>query len=99
MVGFRFKRCHTNYQNGDYMGSLNKKASGTQCFYNCFGFVLRCNVIRDLLPSQKVVKSNVLWGSIPYKIIMNFYSPVSNTRGHSIGHKMRIARIGIQVDS
>ena len=26
-------------------------------------------------------------------IIMNFYSPVSNTRCHSIGHKMRIARI------
>ena len=32
-------------------------------------------------------------------IIMNFYSPVSNTRCHSIGHKMRIARIKIQVDS
>ena len=26
---------------------------------------------------------------------MNFYSPVSNTRCHSIGHKMRIARIKI----
>ena len=24
---------------------------------------------------------------------MNFYSPVSNTKCHSIGHKMRIARI------
>ena len=32
-------------------------------------------------------------------IIMNFYSPVSNTRCHSIGHKMRIARIKIGVDS
>ena len=32
-------------------------------------------------------------------IIMNFYSPVSNTRCHSIGHKMKIARIKIQVDS
>ena len=32
-------------------------------------------------------------------IIMNFYSPVSNTRCHSIGHKMRIARIKIRVDS
>ena len=32
-------------------------------------------------------------------IIMNLYSPVSNTRCHSIGHKMRIARIKIQVDS
>ena len=29
----------------------------------------------------------------------NFYSPVSNTRCHSIGHKMRIARIKIRVDS
>ena len=32
-------------------------------------------------------------------LIMNFYSPVSNTRCHSIGHKMRIARIKIRVDS
>ena len=32
-------------------------------------------------------------------IIMNFYSPVSNTKCHSIGHKMRIARIKIRVDS
>ena len=32
-------------------------------------------------------------------IIMNFYSPVSKTRCHSIGHKMRIARIKIRVDS
>ena len=32
-------------------------------------------------------------------IIMNSYSPVSNTRCHSIGHKMRIARIKIRVDS
>ena len=32
-------------------------------------------------------------------IIMNFYSPVSNTRCHSIGHKMRIARTKIWVDS
>ena len=31
------------------------------------------------------------------KIIMNFYSPVSNTRCHSIGHKMRIAKIKIRV--
>ena len=31
-------------------------------------------------------------------IIMNFYSPVSITRCHSIGHKMRIARIKIRVD-
>ena len=30
---------------------------------------------------------------------MNFYSPVSNTRCHSIGHKMRIARIKIRVQS
>ena len=30
---------------------------------------------------------------------MNFYSPVSNTRCHSIGHKIRIARIKIRVDS
>ena len=30
---------------------------------------------------------------------MNFYSPVSNTRCHSIEHKMRIARIKIWVDS
>ena len=26
------------------------------------------------------------------RVIMNFYSHVSNTRYHSIGHKMRIAR-------
>ena len=32
-------------------------------------------------------------------IIMNFDSPVSNTRCHSIGHKMRIARINIRGDS
>ena len=32
-------------------------------------------------------------------IILNFYSPVFNTRCHSIGHKMRIARIKIRVDS
>ena len=32
-------------------------------------------------------------------IIMNFYSTVSNTRCHSIGHKMRISRIKIQVQS
>ena len=32
-------------------------------------------------------------------IIMNFYSPVSNTMCHSIGHKMRIARIKIRVDN
>ena len=32
-------------------------------------------------------------------IIMKFYSLVSNTRCHSIGHKMRIARIKIRVDS
>ena len=31
--------------------------------------------------------------------IMNFYSPVSDTRCHSIGYKMRIARIKIRVDS
>ena len=30
---------------------------------------------------------------------MNFYSLVSNTKCHSIGHKMRIARIKIRVDS
>ena len=38
-------------------------------------------------------------GSVIIIIIMNFYSPVSNTRCHSIGHKMRIARIKIRVDS
>ena len=27
---------------------------------------------------------------------MNFYSPVSNIRCHSIGHKMRITRIKIR---
>ena len=38
-------------------------------------------------------------GVIIIIIIMNFYSPVSNTRCHSIGHKMRIARVKIRVDS
>jgi len=32
-------------------------------------------------------------------IMINFYSPVSNTRCHSIGHTMRIARIKIRLDS
>ena len=32
-------------------------------------------------------------------IIMNFNSPVSNTRCHSIRHKMIIARIKIRIDS
>ena len=31
-------------------------------------------------------------------IIMNFYSPVSNTKCYLMGHKMRIARIKIRVD-
>ena len=35
----------------------------------------------------------------PVIIIMNFYSLVSNTRCHSIGHKMRKARIKIRVDT
>ena len=45
----------------------------------------------DLLPVYNYV--------IIIIIIINFYSPVSNTRCHSIGHKMRIARIKIRVDS
>ena len=32
-------------------------------------------------------------------IIMNFYSPVFNSECHSIGHKMRRAKIKIRVDS
>ena len=46
--------------------------------------------------------SNFQWSDekiIIIIIIMNFYSPVSNTRCHSIGHKMRIAWIKIRVDS
>ena len=43
----------------------------------------------------KELKNNI----IIIIIIMNFYSPVSNTKCHSIGHKMRIARIKIWVDS
>ena len=30
---------------------------------------------------------------------MNFYSPAGNNRSHSIGHKMRIARIKVRADS
>ena len=30
---------------------------------------------------------------------MNLYSPVSNTRCHSVGHKRRIARFKIRVES
>ena len=36
---------------------------------------------------------------IPIMIIVNFYSHECNTRCHSIGHNMRIARIKIRVDS
>ena len=32
----QFKRWHT--KNGDYMGSLNKRASGVQCFIMALGF-------------------------------------------------------------
>ena len=47
------------------------------------------------------LKLNCSWKAaiIIIIIIMNFYSPVSNIRCHSIGHKMRIARIKIWVDS
>ena len=45
------------------------------------------------------VTEEVYGGIIIIIIIMNFYSPVSNTRCHSIEHKMRIARIKIRVDS
>ena len=45
------------------------------------------------LPIKLVGPNTAVFG------IMNFYSPVSNTRCHSIGHKMRIARIKIRVDS
>ena len=47
---------------------------------------------------QPTAQMNCVW-IIIIIIIMNFYSPVSNTRCHSIGHKMRIARIKIRVDS
>ena len=54
-----------------------------------------------VLGTEQVV--SLIPGSVEYIIIiiiiMNFYSPVSNTRCHSIGHKMRIARIKIRVDS
>ena len=46
-----------------------------------------------------MVKFTILVIAIIIIIIINFYSPVSNTRCHSIGHKMRIARIKIRVDS
>ena len=44
-----------------------------------------------------VLKCDELHARIIIIIIMNFYSPVSNTKCHSIGHKMRIARIKIRV--
>ena len=44
-------------------------------------------------------QARLYFRSSPIIIIINFYSPVSNTRCHSIGHKMRIARIKIRVDS
>ena len=60
---------------------------------------------RHCLGSAVVKKLRIRCFNIPIKIIIiiiiiiNFYSPVSNTRCHSIGHKMRIARIKIRVDS
>ena len=54
---------------------------------------------------EYIIKLTRLFGNPAVKviiiiiIIINFYSPVSNTRCHSIGHKMRIARIKIRVDS
>ena len=38
LVGFSASAVQAlTYQNGDYMGSLNKKASGTQCFIRALG--------------------------------------------------------------
>ena len=42
----QFKRWRTAYQNGDYMGSLNKKASGAQCFIMALG--LFWDIVTDL---------------------------------------------------
>ena len=38
LVGFSTSAVQAlTYQNGDYMGSLNKKASGAQCFIMALG--------------------------------------------------------------
>ena len=38
LVGFSASAVQAlSYQNGDYMGSLNKKASGAQCFIKALG--------------------------------------------------------------
>ena len=67
---------------------MKRKISKTAA---CIG---RRRIISSLLLSSVVGAVGII-----IIIIMNFYSPVSNTRCHSIGHKMRIARIKIRVDS
>ena len=54
---------------------------------------------RGLEVAMEIIRHTQVEVQVIIIIIMNFYSPVSNTRCHSIGHKMRIARIKIRVDS
>ena len=62
------------------------------------GNILGHNPAEATSKKVKDVPNQLLERIIIIIIIMNFYSPVSNTRCHSIGHKMRIARIKIRVE-
>ena len=58
--------------------------------------ILSKHVFKDRLKIERESASRFL---ILIIIIVNFYSPLSNTRYHSIGHEMRIARFKIRVDN
>ena len=44
MVGFSASASMLTYKNGDYIGSLNKKSSGAQCF-----FIMALGLFSDML--------------------------------------------------
>jgi hypothetical protein len=70
------------------MKNINKTRAKT---ISCLAaFCTHAGVERYRLPTQE---------ALIIIIIMNFYSPVSNNKCHSIGHKMRTERIKIRVDS
>ena len=80
----------------DYNNDIIKPATST-VDRQIQGYAQFC-VTFNIFVSIRVIETISVYIS-PLLIIMNFYSPVSNTRCHSIGHKMRIARIKIRVDS
>ena len=60
---------------------------------------IQCNAIQCNAIQCNAMQCNAMQCNAIKIIIMNFYSHVSNTRCHSIGHKMRIARIKFRVES